>query len=268
MPGCPQRPTHFRPKPPAPGLCWRPTWWRCATPKAGRRKRWLLNAGFTEPVSRMWSGRPGTSRWTTSSASRSRSVLRRMSCCWAPLSGSLLNKGQPIFPQAGGRFASVSARCSGPSAAGPLKAFVVQFDPLPHTRAQCHGFCTYLFGLLLPRDRFPRHAQHWWGRAVGPGAGGRSAAAVVFPGRASMGCRSDQCAASGAVLLIAITENRKAGPGCPPKFFGVRHHRAPTQTTAGTNPVRTAAGCGPDVASCWPTDSAREISPQACVPAD
>ena len=39
------------------------------------------------------------------------------------------------------------------AAPGPLEAFAVQFDSLLQTRAQRHGFRTYLSGLLLPRDR-------------------------------------------------------------------------------------------------------------------
>ena len=47
----------------------------------------------------------------------------------------------------------MSARLPCPAAPGPLEAFSVQFDPLFQTRAQRHGFRTYLSGLLLPRDR-------------------------------------------------------------------------------------------------------------------
>ena len=36
------------------------------------------------------------------------------------------------------------------------KHFAVQFDSLLQTRAQRHGFRTYLSGLLLPRDRSKR----------------------------------------------------------------------------------------------------------------
>ena len=47
----------------------------------------------------------------------------------------------------------MSARLSRPPAPGPLEAYAVQFDPLFQTRAQRHGFRTYLSGLLLPRER-------------------------------------------------------------------------------------------------------------------
>ena len=51
----------------------------------------------------------------------------------------------------------MSARLFCPPAPGPLETFAVQFDSLFQTRAQRHGFRTYLSGLLLPRERFPRH---------------------------------------------------------------------------------------------------------------
>ena len=50
----------------------------------------------------------------------------------------------------------MSARLSCPPATGSLEAYAVRFDSLLQTRAQRHGFRTYLSGLLLPRDRFPR----------------------------------------------------------------------------------------------------------------
>lgn len=75
----------------------------------------------------------------------------------------------------------MSARLSCPSAPGPLEAFSVQCDPLFQTRAQRHGFRTYLAGLLLPRDR-SKTLTGGAGRrrAAGSGAGGRGAAAAVF----------------------------------------------------------------------------------------
>ena len=47
----------------------------------------------------------------------------------------------------------MAARLSCSPARGPLDAVAVQFDSLLQTRAQRHGFRTYLSGLLLPRDR-------------------------------------------------------------------------------------------------------------------
>ena len=47
----------------------------------------------------------------------------------------------------------MASRLLHPAAPGPLEAFAVQFDPLLQTRAQRHGFRTYLSGLLMPHDR-------------------------------------------------------------------------------------------------------------------
>ena len=56
----------------------------------------------------------------------------------------------------------MALRLSCPPAPGPLEAFAVQFDPLLQTRAQRHGFRTYLSGLLMPLQFFLSEARLGW----------------------------------------------------------------------------------------------------------
>jgi hypothetical protein len=83
--------------------------------------------------------------------------------------------------QAGGRFASVSARFMGHFASAPLEAFVVQFDALLRTRVPSVMAFARIFSNCCCRATASQSTPSIGGaEPLAPSAGGRSAAAAVF----------------------------------------------------------------------------------------
>lgn len=88
----------------------------------------------------------------------------------------------------------------------PLEAYAVQFDPVFQTRAQRHGFRTYLSGLLLPRDRSKTLTALVGAEPLVQAQAAEVQRLQFFPVRGRLGRRSGQCQALGAA-------GRRAGDG-------------------------------------------------------